>query len=129
MRMLTWLLTHAVALGVATWLLDGLSFPGPTTGQAEITEKIGPLLVVAVILGLVSSLVKPVVMVLSLPFIVVTLGLLWFVLNALMLLLVAWIADQFDVAFRVDGFWSAVAGSLVITVVAWLVHLAVGQDR
>ena len=127
--MLTWLLTHTVALAVATWLLAGLSFAGPTRGQAEVTEKIGPLLVVAVILGLVSSLVKPVVMLLSLPFIVLTLGLLWFVLNALMLLLVAWIADQFDLGFRVAGFWWAVAGSLVITVVSWVVHLAIKEDR
>lgn len=128
MRFLTWLVTNAVALAVAAWLLDGIHFTGPVHGQAEIKHKLLPLLVVALILGVVSSLVKPVLTVLSIPFIIVTLGLFLLVINAGMLLLTGWLADQFDIGFAVDGFWTAVGGAIVITVVTWIVDGLIGSD-
>jgi putative membrane protein len=129
MRILTWLVTNAVALAVAAWLLDGIRVTGPTQGQAELTEKIVPLVVVALILGIVSSLVKPVLTILSIPFIIVTLGLFLLVINAAMLLLTGWLADQLDIGFRVDGFWTAVGGAIVITVVTWIVDGLLGTDE
>lgn len=125
MRLLTWLLTNAVALAVAAWLIDGISFDGPTSGRAEIEHKIIPLLIVALILGLVSSIVKPVLQVLSIPFIIVTLGLFLLVINALMLLLTGWIAGTVDIGFEVDGFWPALWGSLIITIVTALLDRVV----
>lgn len=125
MRLLTWLLTNAVALAVAAWLIDGISFDGPTSGRAEIEHKIIPLLIVALILGLVSSIVKPVLQVLSIPFIIVTLGLFLLVINALMLLLTGWIAGTVDIGFDVDGFWPALWGSLIITIVTALLDRVV----
>ncbi|MEZ5193095.1 MAG: phage holin family protein [Nocardioides sp.] len=63
---------------MATWALDGISFDGPTSGQAELSEKWLPLLIVALILGLVSAIVEPVVKFFSFPFIVtIGLFLLW----------------------------------------------------
>ena len=129
MRILTWLVTNAVALAVAAWLLDGIRFTGPIHGQAEIKEKLVPLLLVALILGVVSSFVKPVLKVLSIPFIILTLGLFLLVINAAMLLLTGWLAEQLDIGFRVHGFWTAVGGAIVITLVTWVVDGMIGSDR
>ena len=76
------LATTAISLAVAAWLVDGIRFTGPRHGLAEIEHKIIPLLIVAAILGLVTSFVKPVLTVLSIPFIILTLGLFLLVINA-----------------------------------------------
>ncbi|HEX3296915.1 MAG TPA: phage holin family protein [Nocardioides sp.] len=119
MRFVTWLLTTAAAVAVATWLIDGIYFTGPTAGQEEIRHKLLPLLLVALILGFVSSFVRPVVTFFSIPFIVFTLGLFLLVINALMLMLTAWIAGGVGIGFHVEGFWNALWGSIVITLVNW----------
>jgi putative membrane protein len=76
-----------------------------------------------VIFGLVNAIVRPIVRLISLPLFIITLGLFTFVVNALMLLLTAWIGDQFDLAFEVDGFWSALLGALVISVVTFALNV------
>lgn len=119
MRFLTWLLTYAAGLAVAAWMLEGIWFNGPDGGSAEIKEKLLPLLLVALILGIVSTFVEPVLKLLSLPFIILTLGFLLLVINALMLMLTAKVADWFDLGFHVDGFWTALIGSIIVTVVGW----------
>ncbi|HEY3014565.1 MAG TPA: phage holin family protein [Nocardioides sp.] len=124
MRIVIWLLTNAVALAVAAWLLDGIGFEG-----ADWQAKLKPLLIVALILGLVSVIVKPVVKMLSLPFIILTVGLFLLVVNALMLLLTEWIADQVDVGFYVNGFWIAVLGALIITLVTGFIDAVVDKDE
>ena len=129
MRFVTWLLTNALAVAVAAALLDGIRFTGPTHGEAEIKHKLLPLLFVAVIMGLVSMLVKPVVRILSIPFIIVTLGLFLWVINALMLKLTAWIAGVFGIGFHVHGFWTALLGALVITIVNFFVDRVLVDDR
>jgi len=118
-RFVTWLLTTAAAVAVATWLIDGIYFTGPTSGQEEIRHKLLPLLLVALILGFVSSFVRPVVTFFSIPFIIFTLGLFLLVINALMLMLTAWIAGGVGIGFHVEGFWNALWGSIVITLVNW----------
>lgn len=124
MRFVTWLLTYAAGLAAAAWLLGGIWFDGPDSGQAELEEKILPLLLVALILGLVSTFIEPVIKLLSLPFIILTLGFLLLVINALMLMLTAALADAFDLGFHVDGFWSALVGALIVTLVGWGVRTA-----
>jgi len=124
MRFVTWLLTYAAGLAVAALLLDGISFEGAGQGRAELTDKVVPLLFVALILGLVSTFVEPVIKLLSLPFIILTLGFLLLVINALMLLLTARLADAFDLGFHVDGFWNALVGALIVTIVGWGVRAA-----
>jgi len=81
------------------------------------------LLGVAIIFGLVNAIVRPILRLLTLPLVVLTLGLFLLVLNALMLLLTEWIAEQFDLAFQVDGFWSALLGGLIVTVVSFLINI------
>jgi putative membrane protein len=118
------LLANAVALAVAAWLISGITIQGATTGRRILT-----LLIVAAIFGLVNAVVKPIVKLLSLPFIILTLGLLIFVINAAMLMLTSWITGKLDVQFHVDDFWpAALLGSLVITVVGMLLN-AVLPDK
>jgi putative membrane protein len=117
-RLLVRLLATAVALAVAAWLVDGISV-GPGTD----TERALTLLGVAIIFGLVNAIIRPILRLLTLPLVVLTLGLFLLVLNALMLLLTEWIAEQFDLAFQVDGFWSALLGALIVTVVSFLINI------
>jgi putative membrane protein len=120
-RILTWLVSTMIAVAVAAWLLPGIRFDGASEPfSAELADKWLPVLIVSVIIGLVNLTVAPVVKFFSFPFIVLTLGLLLLVINALMLMLVGWLAGQLDVGFHVDGFWWAMGGSLLITVVSSL---------
>ncbi|AWW38663.1 phage holin family protein [Streptomyces cadmiisoli] len=111
-------IANAGALAVAVWLLDKITLTGDSTGR-----KVGTLIVVALIFGLVNFLVKPIVTLLSLPLLVLTLGLFTLVVNALMLLLTSWVADKLDLSFHVDGFWTAVLGALIISIVSWALNL------
>ncbi len=114
MNLLVKLVGNAIALAIATWLLADMTLKGSTTGKRILT-----LLVVAAIFTVVNAIVKPIVKLLSLPFIILTLGLLLFVINALMLMLTSWIAGKLDVAFHVEGFGTALLGALIITIVNW----------
>jgi putative membrane protein len=122
-------LTTAVALSVATLLIDGIYFTGPVHGQEEIEHKLVPLLLVALIFGVITSFVKPILTFLSIPFIILTLGLFLLVINAGLLLLTGWLADKLDIGFEVTGFWPAVGGAIVITVVTWIVDSLIGETR
>ncbi|NEN79842.1 phage holin family protein [Nocardioides zeae] len=121
-KFVAWVLVNALGIAVAAWLFDGISFDGATSGQAEIEDKILPLLGVALIFSLVTAWVAPVVKLLSLPLVILTLGLFLFVVNAAMFLLTGWLADKFDIPFHVEGFWTALGASIVITIVTWLVE-------
>ena len=104
---LRWLI-NAGALWLAAYLVEGISYEG---WQA--------LLIVAAIFGLVNALIRPIVTLLSCPLLILTLGLFTIVINALMLLLLSWLADQFAIAFWVEGFWpAAVLGALVVSAVS-----------
>ncbi|MFB8244744.1 phage holin family protein [Streptomyces sp. NPDC055952] len=111
-------IANAGALAVAVWLLDKITLTGDSTAK-----EIGTLIVVALLFGLVNFLVKPVVNVLSLPLLILTLGLFTLVVNALMLLLTSWLAGLFDLSFHVEGFWTAVLGGLIISVVSWALNV------
>ncbi|MCT9110602.1 phage holin family protein [Streptomyces mirabilis] len=118
-------IANAGALAVAVWLLDKITLTGTSTGK-----KVGTLLVVALVFGLVNFLVKPVVKVLTFPLFILTLGLITLVVNALMLLLTSWLADKLDLSFHVEGFWTAVVGGLIISVVSWALNVVLpdGED-
>src|SRR4051812_26454051 len=111
-------LANAAALLVATWLLADITLTGDNTGRKALT-----LILVALIFGLVNFVVKPLVKLLSLPVLILSLGLFTLVINALMLLLTSWLADTFDLAFHVEGFWTAVLGGLIVSIVAWVLHV------
>ncbi|MFI6387552.1 phage holin family protein [Nonomuraea sp. NPDC050547] len=113
-------LAAAVALWVATQLLPGITVSTDTTAKYW-----GTLVVVALIFGLINAIVKPIVKMLGCAVIVLTLGLFLLVINAAMLLLTSWIAGQLDVPFHVDGFVTALIGSVIISVVSWLLSLVI----
>jgi putative membrane protein len=117
-------LAAALALWIATLIVPGVELEGST-----FTDRLGTLLIVALIFGVVNAIAKPIAGLLSLPLIVLTLGLFLFVLNALMLWLTSWIADVLDLPFEVDGFWAAFWGAIVISIVTFVVGLFVGDAR
>lgn len=124
MRFVVRVVVNALALALAAWLLGDITVSGDSDGQRVVT-----MLVVGVLFGLVNAVVRPVVKLLSLPFILLTLGLLIFVINALMLLLTSWIAGQLGVGFHVDGFWTALVGAVIVSLATWVLELVVPGDR
>jgi putative membrane protein len=123
-----WAIT-SVALAFAAQVMDGIWFNGPARGQAEIEEKLLPLVGVALIACAVTAFVKPVLTILSIPFILLSLGLFLLVINALMLMLTGWLADALDVGFHVDGFWPAVGGAIIISITTWILDALVGVEK
>jgi putative membrane protein len=84
---------------------------------------------VALIFGVINAIVKPLAMFLSLPFIVLTLGLFMFVVNAFMLQITEWISDALGLSFFIDEFfWSAIWAALIITLVSWPLDLIFSDD-
>ncbi|MFE9092692.1 phage holin family protein [Streptomyces sp. NPDC007264] len=116
-------IANAGALAVAVWILDKITLTGSSTGK-----KVGTLLVVALLFGLVNFLVKPIMKVLTFPLFILTLGLITLVVNALMLLLTSWLAGKLDLSFHVEGFWTAVLGGLIISVVSWALHVVLPDE-
>jgi putative membrane protein len=118
MNFLVRLVINAIALWLATRLIDGISFDG---------EMIF-LLVVALIFGVVNAIVKPILIFLTFPFLIVTLGLFLLVLNGAMVWLTGAISDAADLGFHVSGFRAAFLGGLVVSVVSFLLALMVGDS-
>ncbi len=124
--MTSWVLrivTNACALAVAAWVFPGISITGAAT-----FDRILALLLVATLFGVVNTFIRPVVAFFSLPLYLLTLGLMFFVVNALMLLLTSWLAERLSVGFHVEGFLTALTGSILISVVSWLVSQALPDD-
>ncbi|MFD8810424.1 phage holin family protein [Streptomyces sp. NPDC059627] len=111
-------IANAGALAVAVWLLDKITLTGDNTAK-----KVWTLILVALVFGLVNFLVKPIVKVLTFPLFILTLGLITLVVNALMLLLTSWVCDKLDLSFHVEGFWTAVLGGLIISIVSWALNM------
>ncbi|MFC9620521.1 phage holin family protein [Streptomyces sp. NPDC056930] len=116
-------IANAGALAVATWLLQDITLNGGSTGRKALT-----LIVVALLFGLVNFVVKPIVKLLTLPLFILTLGLITLVVNALMLMLTSWLAGQFNLSFHVDGFWTAVLGGLIISIVSWALNVVLPDE-
>lgn len=116
---------NTVALAIAVAIFDGIrvGLPGTSTGEDVLT-----LVLVGIVLGVINAVIAPLVKLLSLPFIIVTLGLFLLLVNAAMLWLATQLADLFDLAFQVDGFWTYVLGALVISLVVLAVRAVVDED-
>ena len=116
---------NTAALAIAAAIFDGIRVGLPGTGTVE---DVVTLVLVGVVLGVINAIIAPLAKLLSLPFIIVTLGLFLLLVNAAMLWLATELADLFDLAFRVDGFWTYVFGALVISLVVLAVRAAVDED-
>lgn len=113
MRLVLNWLVNAAALYITAWLLPGITIAGT-----------GALLLAALVIGLINALIRPILVVLTLPITVLTLGLFYFVLNGLLLYLAAALTPGFALA----GLLTAILGALVLSVVATLLHLLVPGD-
>lgn len=124
-RLVLRLVITAAALLIAVAAVDGVDLVGVAPGEFPATQTLINLLIVAVIFGLVNAIVRPILKGLTCAITFFTLGLFIFVINALMLLLTSFIAQQFDIGFTVDGFVPALLGSIVITVVSVVLSIFV----
>jgi putative membrane protein len=116
------ILVNGAALWVAALVIGGGIRLGE--GGEPLSKQLGTIVLVAAVFGLVNAFIKPVVKFFSLPFIILTLGLFTLVVNALMLQLTSWFAEQLGLAFHVqEFFWDAVLGSIVITFVSMILNL------
>ena len=113
MRFILRILVNAVALWVAVRLVPGIHFAG----------SVGSLLVVAFVFGMLNAVVRPLLFLLSLPFIVFTLGLFTLVLNALMLMLTSSLSDRLGLGLTVSGFHAAFFGALVVSITSILLSI------
>ncbi|MFI0419306.1 hypothetical protein C1I98_37255 [Spongiactinospora gelatinilytica] len=120
MKIIIKILVVAAALWVATQLVPGISVGGETTTKTALT-----LLGVALIFGLVNAVLKPIIHTLGCAFYILTLGLFALVVNAGLMLLTSWIAQQLGLAFHVEGFVSALLGALIVGIVSWILDLII----
>ncbi|WP_062983753.1 phage holin family protein [Nocardia anaemiae] len=128
MQLLIRLIINAVAIWLAAAWVDKIEILSPA--DKGNGAKVIVILAVAVVFTLVNALIKPIVKLLSLPLVIVTLGLFLLVINALMLWLTAKITETTDYGLRVDGFWAAVWGGIIVAVVNWILGVLVpdGDD-
>lgn len=105
-------LIAALGLWLATEWVDGISVDAPLT-----------LIIAGLLLGIVNAIVRPIALILTFPFLIVTLGLFLLVVNAAMLGLVAAFLDGFDIA----GFWPAFWGAIVISLTSWIGSWFIGS--
>jgi putative membrane protein len=112
----------AAAVAVAAWVVPGIQVGEP--------HRIWTVVLVALVLGLINAFIRPVIYALSCGLIVLTLGLFTLVINGLMLWLASWMTvNWIGLDFHVDGFWTAVLGALIISVVSISVSIFVGEKR
>ena len=126
MGILIRLVITAVSLWIANLVISGIEL---TTDS--VPGKIGTLLAVAVIFGVVNAILRPIIKTIGCGLYVFTLGLVALIVNGLLFLLTSWIAGRLDLPFHVTNFWpSAVLGALLVGVVSWVLNMVVpdGSD-
>lgn len=111
---LRWVINSLALLGISYLLIPGISFSGFYAA-----------LITVFVLGLVNAVIRPLVLLLTLPLNIVTLGLFTFVVNGLMF----WLVSTVVKGFEVSGFWAAFFGALILTVVSWIVSSFLRQDH
>jgi putative membrane protein len=114
------ILVNAAALWVAVLIVPGLGWSGGEWWK---------FLLVAIVFSLINSYVKPILRILTFPISIVTLGLFLLVINALLLLLLSAISKELSLGFTVADFWAALLGSIVISIVGWILSMVVGASR
>jgi len=113
-------LINSIAIAATAWLLPGIEVGG---------NKLLTVVLVAVIFALVNSIIKPIFSFFTCGLYVVSLGLFTFIVNALMLLATSRIAEWFGLQFAINGFWTAVLGSIIISIVSILLSLTLGGRK
>ena len=102
---------------LVTWLINALALLALPYLFASIhVDSFMTALIAALVLGLINTLIRPILVLLTLPATLLTLGLFIFVINGLLF----WFVGSFISGFRVDGFWPAVFGAIVYSVISWV---------
>ena len=122
MKLLMRILIVAVALGIAHLLISGIELRGGSTWS-----KIGTLIAVALIFGIVNAVIKPIVKTVGCLFYVLTLGLIGLVVNGLLLWLCSWVAGKLSLPFHITGFWPAFWGAIIVGIVGWVLNLVLDE--
>ena len=122
MNALIRVLITAVALAVATALVPGIELRAGTT-----LSKVLTLVVVALIVGIINTFLKPIIKGIGCLFYILTLGLIGLVVNGLLLWLTSWVAGKLSLPFHVTGFWAAFWGAIIVGIVGWLLNMFVGD--
>ena len=107
-------IANILSLAVADWIFSGVHIDG-----------IWPLVIGGAVLGIANTIVKPILTILTLPLVIITLGLFLFVINVAMLALAEWIAPDFSI----DGFWTYIGATIVVWIVNYVLHAAFGDLR
>jgi len=118
-RFLIRLVVNAVAIWAAVELVPGLNYVGSTAS----------LLLVALVFGVVNALVRPLLLLLTCPFIILTLGLFVLIVNTIMLSLTVWLSGIFDLGLTSTGFWATFLGALVVSIVSSLINLIIKDNN
>ncbi len=130
-RFLLRLVINAIALWLTTLIVGGVHVH--PFGNGDTLAWVLTYLLVALIFGIVNGVIGTIVRVVAFPVYVLTFGLIALIVNALLLLLVAWISSLIGFGLVVDGFWWGVLGALVLAVLSWLIGLLlrplVGRNR
>jgi putative membrane protein len=108
--LLSWL-ANLVSLLVADWIFDGVTI-----------DRWWPIILGAAVLGIANTIIKPILTLLTLPLVIVTLGLAYFAINVLMLAIAEWIAPDFSI----DGFWTYIGATIVVSIINWAMHAIFG---
>lgn len=117
---------NGIALWVAALVIDGVDL---AESESTFSNKVLTIVLVALVFGVLNAIIKPIATLLSLPFIVLTLGLFIFVVNAFMLQITEWISDWVGLAFTIDEFfWDAILAAVVITFVSWVLNVILPED-
>jgi putative membrane protein len=114
------ILVNAAALWVAVAIVPGLDWNG---------NEWWKFLLVAVAFSLINTYIKPILRIITIPISILTLGFFLLVINALLLMLTGAISDQLHLGFTVRDFWAALLGSIVISIVGWVLSMVVGASR
>ncbi|MCT1776249.1 phage holin family protein [Brachybacterium sp. p3-SID957] len=123
MRFLGQLIVTALALWVTALILPGMHLGD---GSAPLLTQVLTIGAIALILALVTTIVRPILSLLALPITCLTLGLFQLVINTLMLLLTSWISAQFGLTLQFDSFWWALLAGIVIGVLSAIVEAVTG---
>lgn len=119
MRLLIRWAVNAIALWAAIYIVPGLSHDGTTTS----------LIIIALIFGLVNALVRPILLLLTCPLIILTLGFFILVVNTLMLSITGWVSDLFGLGYSSSGFWATFFGAVVISIVSGVLNVMLKDDN
>ncbi|GAA5042481.1 putative membrane protein [Thermocatellispora tengchongensis] len=120
MKIVIKILIVAAALWVATEFVSGITVSGRTATMNVLT-----LIAVAIIFGVVNAVLKPIIKTIGCAFYILTLGLFALIVNAALMLLTSWIAEQLTLPFHVADFWAALWGAIVVGVVSWVLDLII----